>query len=297
MSFKMIPFFVLSAALLLLGPNVAQAQTARIQYNGLVKFWKTCSTSIIRFHESLKTDKAILLANAHCIRVDSDLFPEKLKAAAKGVDNRRVGHFLTNFDIAPNWVYDIQMINFLDGSTYETKAKRVLYATHTLTDLALFELSETYAELEAHGIKPLVLSKRPAKLGEKIAIPSAQYERQFNCAVGALVPMLMTPTSYYRNAFRYTEECKVFKGTSGSPVISKETGEVIGINSFSNGFDSEHCIENGICEMAGNDYEISRVESGYATELYQIYSCLNSKRKIDLKKPGCKLFGSPERPN
>lgn len=297
MVFRAINLSWIVLASLLVFSTISQATQTAPRFNGLVRFDKICSTSIIRFHQSLKTDKALMLANAHCIRIHPELFPDHLKSAAQTVDDQKVGAFLVNFDIKNNWVYDVELVNYKKNITYKTKAKHVLYATHTLTDLALFELSETFAELETKGILSLTLSERPAKVNEKIVIVSALFDHQFVCSVDGIVPVILTNRTYFRNAVRYSKECAVYKGTSGSPVISLKTGEVVAINSFRNEPSDKNCIDAGICEVDGADVHVGKIKSGYGMEVHQIYSCLDENRKINLNKPGCKLYGSPETPN
>lgn len=285
-----------------------------IQFNGIAQFDRHCSASLIRFRQSQPNDKALLLTNAHCMRYHEEMVTPDLIEAVAGVDRGEVGHYLVNYMVKPNWVYDVVLKNYKTGQSYATKAEKVLYVTRTLTDMALIELDETYAFLQRQGIHSLVLSDKPAVKGEAIAVATGllKKDRQFNCKVAEIVPILIADITYFRNAIRYSEGCDVFRGTSGSPVISIKTGEVIGINSLRNDITEKSCIQKphvgtdgkvtnpnalSVCEYNAGKIRLNPVQSGYATETHQLYSCLNKNRKLDLTLPTCKLFGSPNTPN
>ncbi|MBC7464820.1 MAG: serine protease, partial [Bdellovibrio sp.] len=77
-------------------------------------------------------------------------------------------------------------------------------------------------------------------------------------------------------------------GTSGSPITKAGTKIVIGINNTGNE-DGQKCTMNNPCEidLQGNITFTKGVSYGQQT--YQIYSCLNTARELDLTVQGCLL--------
>lgn len=271
----------------------AQAGYNYINYDGIAKFDKRqCSASLIKYHQSEPSDKAIVLTSAHCIRIHQEDFPEDQRVwVRQPILFQHIGSYIVNYKVPDNWTYDVELKNYKTLNHHTVRTNRALYYTRSYTDLVLMELDETYADLKKLGFNPLTLSSSPAKTGDEISVVSGQFDHQLDCKVAAIAPVVITELTVFKNAIRYSKECEVYRGTSGSPVISKKTGEVVGINALKNN-PQQKCNEKSVCEYYGNKAFYNPIKSGYATEVHNIYSCLNEKRQIDLSIAGCQLYGA-----
>jgi V8-like Glu-specific endopeptidase len=167
---------------------------------------------------------------------------------------------------------------------------RLVYATMTRTDFAIYELDKNYREIEGqYRTRPLTLASRKGDLGEPIQVLSGYWKRGYSCAIEAFIPTLREAGWTMSDSIRYSRPgCEVIGGTSGSPVVSGLTREVIGVNNTGNE-SGEECTMNNPCEVdeAGN----IRAEKGfsYGQQVRWIYGCLASGRTLDLKRPECEL--------
>ncbi len=194
------------------------------------------------------------------------------------------GEVLVNKNLARSMrVYDTNM------KLTKIEATKILYATMTDTDLAYYELSESYEEIEARsGIRPLLLdTKRPLEMME-IEIISGYWDRGYSCEIDGFAFKIREGAWTFSDSIRYTEGCDTIGGTSGSPIIAKGERRVVAINNTSNQ-DGERCTLNNPCEV-DQDGEITvRKGSRYGQQTYQTYTCLSLDFKIDLKRQGCEL--------
>ena len=232
-----------------------------------------CSASLVRFKTSLDSDKAILLTNGHCAK---ESFGPMLKP----------GEVLFNrpFEMGAD------ILNRNGDAIASLHSHRVLYATMTSTDLSLFEFDETYSQIESlSGAKALVLSDMQPSPGTPIQIASGYWNRTYSCSVDATIPTLKEDVYTFNDSIRYSQPgCEIVGGTSGSPLISSITGEVVGINNTTNE-DGESCTMNNPCEVDRSGQVTAAKGRGYGQQTYQIYGCLNSARKMDLTLPTCSL--------
>src|SRR5690606_38825456 len=107
-------------------------------------------------------------------------------------------------------------------------ALRVLYGTMTKTDMTLYQLRETFGEIERRfSIRPFTLSSRHPDLQTRIEVISGYWRRGFSCAIDAFIPQLKEAGYTCEDSIRYTQPgCEVYGGTSGSPVIEAGTRTV-----------------------------------------------------------------------
>lgn len=169
-------------------------------------------------------------------------------------------------------------------------ATRVLYATMTDTDSALYELATTFEAIaREHGIDPLTIDDHGAAAGAPIAIVSGLRRTTYVCAVDALVHEIDESWWKWRSAIRYTQPgCFATHGTSGSPVIDRRTGLVVGIhNTFDSG--GERCTMDNPCEVEADGGVATMSGAAYGQQLFWIYGCLTPSNAVDLSRPGCRL--------
>ena len=104
-----------------------------------------CSGSLVRFDDSEGSDPGLVLSNGHC-----------------------VGMIDPGVVLTDRSSYKRFTVLDEDGSRIGSlRARRLLYATMTDTDLSLFELRESYDDiLTRYGIAPLTFARSAAKPGE-----------------------------------------------------------------------------------------------------------------------------------
>jgi len=189
-----------------------------------------CSASVVRSGHSRDSDPALLLTNGHCV-------PER---PAPGQTLRDVPIDL------PVTIGDRQ--GYLQAKARTTK---LVYATMTGTDVAVYRLDQTYGQLRAAGVKIFRLADRPAGPGEKIDIISAGNGNRFKCTVEAVVPHLREEGYTQDNAYRYDPACAPSHGGSGSPLVLRDGVTVVGVHSTGND-NGEQCTANNPCEVAAD---------------------------------------------
>ncbi len=240
-------------------------------FSGIVRL-RNCSASVVKLKNS-NNQQALLLTNGHCLR--------RFQRPGEVIFNKK-------------YKVSVELMNKsaeVIGTIYTTK---IHYATMTRTDMALIELDHTYQELEnIYNVKPLPLATRPPEVGEPIEIISGFWRRGFSCAVKNIVYNLKEGEWDFYDSIGYTKNCKVYGGTSGAPVISLNTREVVAVNNTGNS-SGQHCTLNNPCEVneAGTVTVIK--DKGYAQNTFWVYDCLatTSKESIafDFKKQSCQLL-------
>lgn len=234
-----------------------------------------CSGSFIRFKNSRDEDPALVLTNGHCAGGSSP-FGGMLKPGEVYYQKARS--------------FRMNLLDRAGRTILAIRAEKIIYATMTDTDITLLELTQTYKQIrEAAGVEALVLADQKSELGVSIEIPSGYWKRTYACQIEAFVPTLKESDWTFKDSLRYSPTgCDVIGGTSGSPIVSVASGQVIAINNTGNE-DGQRCTMNNPCEVdgAGNVRVIKG--RGYGQQTYQIYTCVNERAAFDLNKPGCVL--------
>jgi len=227
-----------------------------------------CSAALVRYPTSQSTDRAMMLTNGHC-------FEGGFLAPGQVIINRssnRRGTLLTSNG----------------SSALRVTADRVLYATMTGTDVTLYRLTRSFGSIQsATGISALTISASHPVAGDTF-VPSGFFARVFNCDIERFVPTLREDRWTWHDSIGYAKGCDTIHGTSGSPIVSVATGEVVGINNTGND-DGEACTLNNPCEV-NPDGTVTAVKGlNYGQETFWFNTCLTPGRTIDLNKPGCLL--------
>lgn len=238
-------------------------------FEGIVKL-SNCSGSLVQFSGQPDTAKAVVMTNGHCIQKPGGYLNPGEVWVNRPI-NRAMKIFDRNMRLSP--------IN----------ATKILYATMTNTDLAFYELAETYAEIEKRfKVRPFALDTKHPVVGTAIDIVSGYWDRGYSCDIDGFVYKILEGSWTFTDSVRYTEGCDTIGGTSGSPIIQRGTRTVIAINNTSNE-SGERCTLNNPCEVdeAGNVTAMKGVRYGQQT--FQTYSCLTPDFRIELGRRGCKL--------
>lgn len=227
-----------------------------------------CSASLVRYPTSQDGDRALMLTNGHC-------YEKGFLDAGEVLVNKRSSRTGT-------------LLNASGGALGTVRADRVLYATMTGTDITLYQLKDTFAAIKSkYGASPLTLaSSRPAD-GIAVTIPSGYWNRIWNCSVNGFTDLREADWSW-TDSIRYDADCDTIGGTSGSPVVSNATGEVVGANNTGNEA-GRMCTLNNPCEVAPDGTTTAHQGQSYGQQVYWITTCVDPSRKLNLSQSGCLL--------
>lgn len=252
---------------ILVGPAPAQAVKA-VSLASTIAL-NNCSASLVRFPTSVSTDSAMMLTNGHCYEGGFISAGDVLQDVA----STRAGTLLSS-----------------TGATLgRVRANRLLYATMTGTDVALYRLNTTYAAISSsYGATALTISAAHPADGTAISIPSSYWKQIWTCSINGFVNELREDEWTWHDSIRYTSECDTIPGTSGSPIVSVATNEVIGINNTGNE-SGEMCTLDNPCEVDEDGTTHAYLDQNYGEQTYWFTTCLTSTRTIDLSISGCLL--------
>ncbi|MEU1949535.1 serine protease [Streptomyces sp. NPDC020125] len=228
-----------------------------------------CSGSVVRTPGSADTDPALVLSNGHCLESG---FPG---AGEVIVDKPSTRSFT--------------LLTASGGSAGTVRASKVAYATMTDTDISLYQLTSTYAQIQsAYGIKALPLSDSHPTQGSAINVVSGYWKKIYSCNIDGFAYRLKEGNWTWKDSVRYTSACNTIGGTSGSPVVDPASGKVVAVNNTGNE-DGGRCTLNNPCEVDENGAVTVRQGINYAQETYGITKCVTTGNKIDLNLAGCAL--------
>ncbi|KAA9154922.1 trypsin-like peptidase domain-containing protein [Amycolatopsis acidicola] len=258
---------VLSVGLLAIGVTPAAAAPAT-GFTGIVAL-DNCSGSLVRLPGSRDSDPALVLTNGHCDENGMPAPGEVITAQPSrrtmdllGSDGARIG---------------------------KLRATQIVYGTMTDTDVLLYRLDSSYRQI-AHrtGGKPLTLAASPADAGTPIDIRSGYFARTWSCDVDRIVYSLREADWTWHASIRYTPECDTGHGTSGSPIVDRGTGQIVGINNTGND-NGYSCTFDNPCEVDENGVVTVRQGRSYGQQTYGLTSCVGYGNQLELDRPGCLL--------
>lgn len=251
------------------GMSIPKTFTTGYNFEGIVAL-DNCSGSIVRLENSKDSDQAMVLTNGHC-------YEGGFMSAGEFIVNKPSRRSFGVLDV--------------NGRTLGTlHATTVLYATMTKTDVTVYRLSETYADiLSNYKTHALTLSSQHPQIGQNIEIISGYWKRGYACAIDTFVNALREGEYTWNDSMRYTSPgCEVIGGTSGSPIILAGSRTMIGINNTGNE-NGQKCTDNNPCEI-DKDGNITYKEGwNYGEQTYWLYSCLSPNGQIDVTTAGCQL--------
>ncbi|WP_228980441.1 serine protease [Streptomyces sp. DH12] len=241
---------------------------AAVGFAGTVAL-SNCSGSVVRLPQSRPDDPALVLSNGHCLETG-------MPGPGVVVVNRPSTRSFGLLDAAGTRVATL-------------RAGKIAYATMTDTDLALYQLTSTYRQIEdRHRIRALELDTvRPAQ-GAGIAVVSGYWKRVYTCAVDGFAHRLKEGDWTWKDSVRYTPACDTVGGTSGSPVIDTATGKVVAVNNTGNE-SGGRCTVNNPCEVDANGTVTVRRGINYAQQTHTVAACVGTGNAVDLGRPGCAL--------
>jgi V8-like Glu-specific endopeptidase len=243
--------------------------TSNYDFEGIVAL-DNCSGSLVRFASSLPSDQAMVLTNGHCVESG---FPSPGTIVVGQASSRSFELFKADRTVSATLTAD-----------------KILYATMTGTDVALYRTQETYAQVkESAGVRPFDLLASHPVAGSAIEVISGYWQRGYSCAIDGFVNEIKESQWTWKDSIRYTSPgCEVIGGTSGSPILLGGSRVVVGINNTTNE-DGARCTLNNPCEVDAAGNVSFKKGAAYGEETYWIASCVGASRDIDLALPGCLL--------
>jgi hypothetical protein len=238
-------------------------------FAGVVRL-STGSGTLVRFTSSEPKDRALLLTCGHCLEQG---FLDAGEVITARPEER------------------IVYLQSPDGRhEAELHSRLLLYATMTDTDIALYDLAETFEEIARdHGINPLSLARESPRVDLPVHMATGINHEKFSCAIAASVPGLQESMWLWKGSFRLTAPCKPNPGGSGSSIVDDSTGEVVAVLNTVNEPAGGECKLNAPCEI-DSDGHVSVVSgAAYAQRSAELYGCLTDLRELDLSRPGCML--------
>ena len=233
-----------------------------------------CRGSVVRAPAAGPGDLALALTNGHCVQ------------GPRPAPGTAVVDQPADLD---------RPVSIADPAGYPratARATRLVYATMTGTDIALYRLDKTYAQLAAEGAKVFTLSTIPMHAGDQLLM--AHGSARPSCVVEAVVTHLREGGYQQDDSIRYTD-CAPWHGTSGSALLAADGGTVVGIHNTHNAA-GEQCTDDNPCEV-GSDGAVTSVQGrAYGQQVHLITACLTKGSKLDLSRRGCTLTGATPHP-
>ncbi|MFF9312951.1 serine protease [Streptomyces sp. SID8381] len=239
-----------------------------VDFAGTVSL-SNCSGSVIRFPASADSDPALVLSNGHCLETG---FPDPGEVITGQSSSRTFG-----------------LLNSAGTKVATLRANQVVYSTMTDTDVTIYRLTSTYAQIKnSYGISALTVSDTHPVAGTAIKVVSGYWKKIYSCTIDGFVYRLKEGGWTWKDSVRYTSACNTIGGTSGSPVVDTATGKVVAVNNTGNE-DGQRCTENNPCEVDASGNVTVRQGINYAEETYQIPACFTTGNKLNLNASGCVL--------
>ncbi|MFD7403837.1 serine protease [Streptomyces sp. NPDC059866] len=239
-----------------------------VDFAGTVSL-SNCSGSVVRMPDSEDNDPALVMTNGHCLESG---FPGPGEVVVDQASSRSFG-----------------LLNSSGARVATLRANKIAYSTMTDTDVAVYQLTTTYAQISSsYGISPLTLSDTRPTAGTAISVVSGYWKRIYNCSIDGFAYGLKEADWTWKDSVRYTSACNTIGGTSGSPVVDQSTGRVVAVNNTGN-TDGERCTMNNPCEVDANGNVTVRQGINYAQQTYQLAACFGIDNKLDLSASGCTL--------
>lgn len=226
---------------------------------------------------------ALVITNGHCLRWKDIGGATAFLPAGK-----------TLLDFAdPRLAENTFLLLQSETTAIKVTARRLVFATMTVTDVAIYELSATVRELrERHGLSPLLLDRRPFRDGETVEVHSGLYNRTQSCAIDGRTTLREGP---YRteNGLRFTADCRLYVGFSGSPILRAGRRVFAGLANTHHDPDAAgpDCGFNKPCEIDGATGEPRpQPHRSYGVPADFLVDCYDdSSGRFDFTRTACRI--------
>jgi Trypsin-like peptidase domain len=251
-------------------------QVTTTDFRGAVEIFN-CSGALVRWADSRRSDRAMMLTNGHC-RNPSD-------KAARQFDR----------DVVVDQP-DARAVTLLDRAGEDlgvVHAKRVLYSTSFQTDVGLYTLRPTFAEIrDRFHLRALTIADRPPAPHATVVVPSGFSRREYRCGLNGQAFRLFNDDFHWRHSIRLAKSsaCHTIRGTSGSPLLDPQSRAVVGVNNAINvaAHGAPRCTFS-LCEQTQGGRISVHPHRRYAQQTWWLTTCESSARRLDLELSGCRL--------
>ncbi|QOV35946.1 trypsin-like peptidase domain-containing protein [Streptomyces ferrugineus] len=248
--------------------QVLNPKVQAVNFAGTVSL-SNCSGSVVRLPDSEDNDPALVMSNGHCLETG---MPGPGEVVVDRASSRTFG-----------------LLNASGSRVGTLRASKIAYGTMTDTDVAIYQLTTTYAQIKSqYGIDALTMADTHPVAGTAITVASGYWKRLYNCNIDGFAYRLKEGDWTFKDSVRYTSACNTIGGTSGSPVIDQATNKVVAVNNTGNE-DGRRCTLNNPCEVDESGDVTVRQGINYAQQTYQIPACFGVDNKLDLSASGCVL--------
>jgi hypothetical protein len=261
------------------GPIAVAPRVGDPDFRGAVEIFN-CSGVLVRWADSRPGDPAMMLTNGHCLN------PSDKGAAVSARFTR---------DVVVNQP-DSRPVTLLDRAGDDlgvVRARRVLYSTSFKTDVGLYALRRTYAEIrDRFHLRALTLSADGPGARATVLMPSGFSRDEYRCDLNGQAFRLFNDDFHWRHSIRLARSstCQTIRGTSGSPLIDPASREVVGVNNAINvsARGAPRCTIS-LCEETRSGAITVHPHRRYAQQTWWLTTCVGAHRRLDLDLPGCLL--------
>jgi hypothetical protein len=239
------------------------------RYEGTADF-SNCSGFVFKTAGTPLTNKAWVMTNGHCV---TNLLGRMVLTPGQAIVNQTKSRSVSLVT---------ERLTKLKLNT-----RKLVYATMTGTDMAVYELHLSYQDLLDRGIRSFELSTTSPKKADLVEVISGHKNVDFDCAIDEVLVGLREGGFDFIQSLRFSGTCEQSNGTSGSPVLLKDTRQVVGIsNTFNKS--GRSCTDNNPCEV-DSDGSVSIFHGArYGQQTVLLNECIKDG-KVDLNLVSCKL--------
>ena len=229
-----------------------------------------CMGSVVKMPDSRPQDSALLLTNGHCV-------PDPKPAPGQALVDQPATF---EVDVADH-----------DGYTQASaNATRLVYATMTGTDVALYRLDKTYAQLAAEHATVFTISTKPISANKNVDVLTGAYRE--SCTAQAIMPHLREGGYQLDDSVRTGNaadpDCILGPGMSGSAMV-RDGNTIVGVHNTSDQGTGAACSDGNPCEVAADGTVTSVPDAAYGEQINMIPACFGSGSELDLNRYGCTL--------
>ncbi len=238
-----------------------------------------CSANVVRF--TGVSPKLFLSTNGHCIPylLNSTLSARSSLLVIENLlfSNREGRRSSTTVSIYNE-----------ENLLIETRATVIHFATMYHSDVALIELSLTEEEARAKKIRVLEVAQEEPRVGEEVDILSGFWGESLRCRVDRTEVHVLEDIYEWPRTISLTKQCPIRPGFSGSAIISKSSGQIIGVaNSIA--LEGKPCQLNSPCEKTQAGLLVYKHNMAYGQRLQDFYGCFDEDGNFNLNLPSCVL--------
>lgn len=233
-----------------------------------------CSGALMMMEGMRPEQPALVMTNGHCVDI----------GRLSGGKSELLGPGEYLFDYAHNVTEQVVVVVRSPGGASQTvKVERLVFATMTGTDVAIYQLRESYQELEKrYQVKPLTLDRGPVISGTPVVLVSNYYAEMWNCEMGEHTSLLEGPYTTTRG-IQLGHGCHdIYIGISGSPILRAGTRSIVGLANTHFSGSGAPCTFNNPCEYDSTTGKKKTPAPGqtYGVTTSELYLCFDEQQRV-----------------